>query len=357
MKCPRCGRDTQERAGAASPGAPADSDAPRGDRCPECGQAPVSPRPGAGDWRPVTSLVDKPVDPAMIDETPPPRPRDIPELAQGGPDDPQAGRRSLGSEELEESAPISPGDLGAGAGDAAAFDVGPAPEVPPEARGTAAGSGGEIPDFGEARQVSGEAGQARPNAGDAGSPPPPPPGAADRWESVRVNVRRQAPELARKGGFVVRVAAVLLDTIFLTAVGWAVFMVVFAATGLQDLFLANLDAFEADPEGTFELLRPALEPYTGVFAIAYAALSLVSFLYRPLCHATWGKTLGKFIFRLRVVTTEGGPIGLRKSFLRYLGYIISLLPFGLGVLWVVYDPQKQGWHDKMAGTYVIKERG
>ncbi|MBW2651381.1 MAG: RDD family protein [Deltaproteobacteria bacterium] len=40
----------------------------------------------------------------------------------------------------------------------------------------------------------------------------------------------------------------------------------------------------------------------------------------------------------------------------WVGYIISKLPFFLGFIWVAFDGRKQGWHDKIAGTYVIKTR-
>ena len=42
--------------------------------------------------------------------------------------------------------------------------------------------------------------------------------------------------------------------------------------------------------------------------------------------------------------------------IRYLGYYVSAIPFGLGLLWVAFDPRKQGWHDKMAGTVVVRRR-
>jgi uncharacterized RDD family membrane protein YckC len=41
---------------------------------------------------------------------------------------------------------------------------------------------------------------------------------------------------------------------------------------------------------------------------------------------------------------------------RYLGYIVSTVPLGLGLIWVAFDARKQGWHDKLAGTVVIRTR-
>lgn len=38
---------------------------------------------------------------------------------------------------------------------------------------------------------------------------------------------------------------------------------------------------------------------------------------------------------------------------RYFSYYLSLFPLALGFLWIAFDPRKQGWHDKLAGTLVI----
>ncbi len=43
---------------------------------------------------------------------------------------------------------------------------------------------------------------------------------------------------------------------------------------------------------------------------------------------------------------------------RYLGYFASTIPLCLGFLWIAFDKRKQGWHDKLAGTVVIRaQRG
>jgi uncharacterized RDD family membrane protein YckC len=41
---------------------------------------------------------------------------------------------------------------------------------------------------------------------------------------------------------------------------------------------------------------------------------------------------------------------------RYLAYYVSIIPFMAGILWVAFDPRKQGWHDKLAGTVVVRPR-
>jgi hypothetical protein len=40
---------------------------------------------------------------------------------------------------------------------------------------------------------------------------------------------------------------------------------------------------------------------------------------------------------------------------RYAGYTVSVLPLGFGLVWVGWDPRKQGWHDKLAGTVVVRQ--
>ncbi|MFI5206276.1 MAG: RDD family protein, partial [Candidatus Paceibacterales bacterium] len=68
----------------------------------------------------------------------------------------------------------------------------------------------------------------------------------------------------------------------------------------------------------------------------------------------YGAAPGKMFFGLKIVTADGKYPGIKKALLReILGKIISGLLLNLGYLWVVFDKQKQGFHDKIAGTYVL----
>ena len=49
-----------------------------------------------------------------------------------------------------------------------------------------------------------------------------------------------------------------------------------------------------------------------------------------------------------------GKLSIGQAILRYLGYYVSMIPLMLGLIWVGFDAKKQGWHDKIAGTLVIK---
>ena len=67
-----------------------------------------------------------------------------------------------------------------------------------------------------------------------------------------------------------------------------------------------------------------------------------------------GQTLGMRALNLKVVKTDGSYLDLVGAFLRYIGLIISCIVFFIGVIWAAFDAQKQGWHDKIANTYVVK---
>jgi uncharacterized RDD family membrane protein YckC len=68
-------------------------------------------------------------------------------------------------------------------------------------------------------------------------------------------------------------------------------------------------------------------------------------------------TPGKMALQLRVVDAKtGGTLTIGQSLIRYLGYYVSTIPLGIGLIWVAFDPKKQGWHDKLASTVVIRSR-
>ena len=98
-------------------------------------------------------------------------------------------------------------------------------------------------------------------------------------------------------------------------------------------------------------------PNGGGLALFYAIVILASvgyFVY------FWtqrdGQTIMNKAMGIKVVKTDGSPITVGTGIVRYIGYILNSIVFGLpiGWLWAAWDPNKQGWHDKIAGTYVIK---
>lgn len=67
-------------------------------------------------------------------------------------------------------------------------------------------------------------------------------------------------------------------------------------------------------------------------------------------------TPGKILFSLKVLDEKTGqPLTLQQSIIRYLGYFVSTIGLLLGFIWIAFDAKKQGWHDKMAGTVVVRD--
>ncbi len=67
-------------------------------------------------------------------------------------------------------------------------------------------------------------------------------------------------------------------------------------------------------------------------------------------------TPGKMATRLIIVDAKTGDKPSTGQFIiRYIGYYISMIPLFLGIIWIGFDKRKQGWHDKLAGTLVIKK--
>lgn len=68
-----------------------------------------------------------------------------------------------------------------------------------------------------------------------------------------------------------------------------------------------------------------------------------------------GATPGKMAVSARIVDAYSGhPAGAGQLVIRYLSYYLSALPLCLGFIWVAFDRKKQGWHDKVAGTVVVR---
>ena len=66
-------------------------------------------------------------------------------------------------------------------------------------------------------------------------------------------------------------------------------------------------------------------------------------------------TPGKMALKLKIVDAgTGNKLTFGQAIGRYFAYILSAIPFFLGYIWVGFDKRKQGWHDKLAGTVVIR---
>jgi len=108
--------------------------------------------------------------------------------------------------------------------------------------------------------------------------------------------------------------------------------------------------------GVLALLFTSTNPNEPVPLSRLAAITgiILSLAYFAVSWMRSGQTMGKMTLGLKVVNEGGGKLSLGQALLRYVGYIISSLGASLGFLWIAYDGRHQGWHDKIAKTYVVE---
>ena len=72
--------------------------------------------------------------------------------------------------------------------------------------------------------------------------------------------------------------------------------------------------------------------------------------------SVWTATPGKMLTGLSIVDQNTLRKGTKMQYtIRYFAMFLSIIPLGLGCLWIAWDRKKQGWHDKIAGTVVLKQ--
>ena len=67
-----------------------------------------------------------------------------------------------------------------------------------------------------------------------------------------------------------------------------------------------------------------------------------------------GSTIGGIVLKLKVVRQDGGPVNFLVALVRSLAAALSAVVLFLGFFWIAWDPEKQSWHDKIAGTVVVR---
>ena len=132
-------------------------------------------------------------------------------------------------------------------------------------------------------------------------------------------------------GFWARVVAALIDTM----------MIVVITVPLTYLVYGKVSAGEGIAQGPLDIAINWLLP-----------AGLVIWLWTKL-----QATPGKMALSARIVDADTGAAPTLTQFvIRYVGYFVSTLPLCLGLIWVGVDARKQGWHDKMARTVVVRPK-
>lgn len=82
-------------------------------------------------------------------------------------------------------------------------------------------------------------------------------------------------------------------------------------------------------------------------------LVILLMLYFVWCWLNGGQTLPMKTWKLRLANPDGSPLRPTQAILRYLAAWPSIALFGVGILWAIFDRDKQFLHDRIAGTRII----
>jgi uncharacterized RDD family membrane protein YckC len=140
------------------------------------------------------------------------------------------------------------------------------------------------------------------------------------------------------------------------AEGAEVGLVTRATAGFLDLLIMMTvflvtDATLNTAVSSLLLFRPR---YFGLLATLFprGGAFLLDAAYLVSSWTLFGQTVGMRLLGIRVTRPDNRGLALPRSVARLLLLNLSLLPFGLGFLWVLVDPQRRAWHDILSGTVV-----
>lgn len=178
---------------------------------------------------------------------------------------------------------------------------------------------------------------------------PPPPPAYPVAYSGGPPQTGPAPGIAY-AGFWIRFVAALIDGIIIGVP----FLVIFFVTQGSTLSAYNSCLTNAIATGAYA------GTCTTTFSGSLALFELVAFgiegVYFVVLWSQLGGTLGQRLLGLHVVDAATGKhIGVGRAIGRFIGYLISSFVLSIGLIWAAFDPRKQGWHDKIASTFVVRK--
>jgi uncharacterized RDD family membrane protein YckC len=139
-------------------------------------------------------------------------------------------------------------------------------------------------------------------------------------------------------GFWVRTAALLVDTVVLSAVNWVISLAM----------VGSLLTSASNPER----IGSALAGLAFFYVVAVA----IALCYEIWFTARYNATPGKMALGLKVIRAQGGPISYGLSAGRYFAKILDGLTFGIGYMMAGWDSEKRALHDRICDTRVVRAR-
>jgi uncharacterized RDD family membrane protein YckC len=143
-------------------------------------------------------------------------------------------------------------------------------------------------------------------------------------------------------GFWFRLAAILIDGVVLWGINYIM-------TGIWNI-ISGIPWTSSAVNQLGDSITPAIT-HVGLRWLAFVIIFCAYFV------GFWGwrgQTPGKMLTRTKITLLDGSRIGWNRAIARFIGYLISALFLLIPFLWIAFDTRKQGIHDKLAGTYVIR---
>jgi uncharacterized RDD family membrane protein YckC len=172
-------------------------------------------------------------------------------------------------------------------------------------------------------------------------------GRADKESTLKEKPKEYALEYA---GFWIRLAASLIDFLLLIVALYILYCVISQSffwifPGVNKI----VDTFGAIARGA-----PVSAGLIWLLAIVLLIFLAGSTVYFVVCWATTGQTVGKLSMSIKIIRTDSSPLDLRIASIRFLGSLLCMALLGIGFIIIAFDSRKQGLHDRIADTYVVK---
>jgi len=154
------------------------------------------------------------------------------------------------------------------------------------------------------------------------------------------------------GGFWIRLVAYFIDGIIVTVL-FFILIFILSAIGIIDFaWMAEFDAAEQagaepDPAAVMAMMQQIGSIYLVGIVLAWLYEALLT-------SSAMQATPGKMVFGLRVTTLDGQQIGFGRATGRFFGKIVSGIIANIGYLMIAFTERKQGLHDMMASTLVVR---
>ena len=164
----------------------------------------------------------------------------------------------------------------------------------------------------------------------------------DQMYSRRGGIRLDG-EFAPYAGFWARFLAWFVDAIVISLVTQPISLILGQGIDLEvtEDAAGNVTDFSFDVDPTLLILTVVVS-------------TLLPGVYYIVALSRWGQTLGALAASLKVVHPDGSLLSPGRAAVRWIGSVVSSIVFLLGYFWMIWDGRKQTWHDKMAGSVVVK---